>query len=213
MQEFLAILNRGEVAAAEDLLAAHPELVTGRDEQGASWLALAVYYGQPAIARLIAARRPLDWWEAAMLGEMSRLEELRAADPALLNAAAPDGFSALALAVFFGQPAAYRYLLQEGADVNQPAANAMRVAPIHAAVARGDKEAVALLLTQGADPNARQQADWTGLHAAAASGNLELAHMLIVAGADREACTDKGETAQDLARTAGHEKLAELLAE
>ena len=208
MNEYIEILKRGDVAAATRLLDAQPELLTARDSQGASIVALACYRGQPAIARLIAERRPLDLWEACMLGDLPRVRQCLENEGGDVNQPAADGFPPFALAVFFGQPEVYRYLLQHGADVNQPALNSMRVAAVHAAVARHDAEGLALILEHGGDPNARQQAGWTALHSAAAQGDRRMTEMLIRAGADRQALTEKGETAADLARTGAHHELA-----
>ena len=208
MNEYIELVKLGDVDAAAKWLDAHPELLTARDSQGASLVALACYRGQPAIARLIAERRPLDLWEACMLGDLARVQHCLESDGADVNEAAADGFPPFALAVFFGQPEVYRYLLQHGADVNQPARNPMRVTAVHAAVARHDADGLALILEHGGDPNARQQAGWTGLHAAAAHGDRRMTEMLLRAGADRQALTEKGETAADLARSGGHNELA-----
>ncbi len=210
MDEFLAAMKLGDVEAARRLLDTDPELVRARNPQGVTMAALAIYQGQPEIARLIGERRPYDFWEACMLGHLPRVRECvrEGADVDLL---APDGFPPFALAVFFGQPEVYRFLLEQGADVNQPAANAMQVAAVHAAVARGDLAGLELILAHGGQPDARQQGGWTALHAAAAHGNRRAVEMLLKAGADAQARTEKGETAADLARGAGHTELAAWL--
>ena len=208
MNEYIELVKLGDADGAAKWLDAHPELLTARDSQGASLVALACYRGQPAIARLIAERRPLDLWEACMLGDLARVRQCLESDGTDVNEAAADGFPPFALAVFFGQPEVYRYLLQHGADVNQPARNPMRVTAVHAAVARHDADGLALILEHGGDPNARQQAGWTGLHSAAAHGDRRMTEMLLEAGADRQALTEKGETAADLARSGGHNELA-----
>lgn len=210
MNDFLSAIKAGDAAAAERLLDAQPDLSTARNEHGASLVALACYHGQPGIARLIAARRPLDLWEACMLGDLARVQTLVEAG-ADLNQPAPDGFPPFALAVFFGQPEVYRYLLTQGADVNQPAVNAMRVAAIHAAASRRDAAALALILAHGGDANLRQQGGWTALHAAAASGDLAMVDLLMKAGAEASLLTEKGETAADLAGGAGHAEVAARL--
>lgn len=205
MDEFLALCKTGDLGAARTQLDRHPELLAARNSQGVSLLALSLYHGQPGIARLFAERRPLDFWEACMLGDLPRVAECLPHHG--VNALAPDGFPPFALAVFFGQPAVYRYLLDQGADVNQPAANPMRVAAIHAAVSRKDSEALALILSSGGNVNATQQSGWTALHAAAASGNHKMVEMLLAAGADPEALTDKSETPAQLARLSGDSDL------
>ena len=209
MTEYMEILKRGDVDAGRQLLDTHPELLSARNEQGASLVAVACYHGQPAIAKLFVERgRELDLWEACMLGDLPRVQERLAQPHADINQPAPDGFPPFALAVFFGQPEVYRYLLAQGADVNQPSVNPMRVAAVHAAVARLDTEGLALILQAGGDPNARQQAGWTALHAAAARGDRRLCEMLLGAAADPHAKTEKGETAADLARGSQHAELA-----
>ena len=55
---------------------------------------------------------------------------------------APDGFTPVALAAFFGQPAAVKALIAAGADVNAAAKNGLKVAALHAAVAGGKLDIV-----------------------------------------------------------------------
>ena len=210
MQAFLDVLKAGDVAGARRLLEAHPELKSGRNEQGASWLATSIYYGQPGIARaMVELGAEPDLFESAMLGLLGRVQA--GVEELGVNALAPDGFPILSLAVFFGQPEVFRYLVERGADVNLAASNPMRVAPLHAAAARGDLESVRILLEKGADANARQQSGYVALHAAGASGRRDLAELLLAYGADPAAATDAGETAADLARKAGHAELAARL--
>ena len=59
--------------------------------------------------------RALNIFEAAATGQTARVRELIAANPALLNAYAPDGFHPLGLAAFFGNKATVEVLLQAGA--------------------------------------------------------------------------------------------------
>ena len=77
--------------------------------------------------------------------------------------------------------------------------------PIAEAAARGDREAVTLLLKKAADVNAAQGDGMTALHWAAMNGDLELAEMLIVAGANLRATTRLGTyTPLYLASQQGH---------
>ena len=110
-----------------------------------------------------------------------------------------DGFPGLGLAIFFGHGALARWLIEQGADVNAPAENAARVAPLHAAAAVRDRETMRLLLERGADANAKQQSDFTPLHGAASRGDIEMAQLLIEHGADRGARTADGMTPDEVA--------------
>jgi ankyrin repeat protein len=114
------------------------------------------------------------------------------ATPSLLDTKSADGYPPLGLAIFFRQPDVAKFLIECGADVNAAADNQQRVAPLHAAAAVGDRETMKLLLERGADPNARQQVDFTPLHGAASRGDVEMAKMLIAHGADPAARSSDG---------------------
>jgi uncharacterized protein len=155
MSELLEAIYRGDQARAEELLASDPEL---------------------------------DVFEAAAVGKTGRLRELVDEDPSLANAWARDGFQPLGLASFFGQTAAVRLLLERDAEVNSASRNEMGVMPLHSAAATGDAEAryeiAKLLLEHGADPNARQQDDFTPLMAADQHSDERLRELLIEHGAE-----------------------------
>jgi ankyrin repeat protein len=127
-------------------------------------------------------------FEASAAGRDERLRELLDEDPSLANAWADDGFQPLGLASFFGHVEAARVLVARGAEVNSASRNDMKVMPLHSAVATGDPEAryelAKLLLEHGADPNARQQDDFTPLMAAEHHGDQRLRGLLIEHGAE-----------------------------
>ena len=149
-----------------------------------SRLLLAKYRGDEAEAeRLLAANPELDVFEAATVGRVDWLRELLDGDPGLATAWTPDGFTALHLAAFFGQPNAVRTLLEAGADPHSVAKNTLRVQPLHSAVAASSLEAARLLLQAGADPNARQQDDFTPLDGAIQNGDEPLEKLLREHGA------------------------------
>lgn len=209
-------IEKGDLGAAEALLAADPLLADGRLENGVSLLLMAVYYGQAAIAGAIRAQREsLDIWEAAALGEVAALSALLTAEPELLNAVAPDGFYPLGLAGYFGQQEAFRWLLAQGADRNQVAENGMRVRPVHTIAAQRDPQlALALmtdLLTYGAAVNVSQHGGWTPLHQAADHGNLALVQLLLAHGADPAAQSEAGQTPIEMAAAKEFSAVVELL--
>jgi ankyrin repeat protein len=127
-------------------------------------------------------------FEASAAGRAERLRELLDEDPSLANAWADDGFQPLGLASFFGHVEAARVLVQRGAEVNSASRNDMKVMPLHSAAATGNPEAryelAKLLLEHRADPNARQQDDYTPLMAAEHHGDERLRGLLIEHGAE-----------------------------
>ncbi len=148
----------------------------------------AVYRGdQAAVDELLAAEPELGVFEAAAVGRTERLRELLDADPGLANAWAEDGFQPLGLASFFGRVDAARLLIERGAEVNSASRNDFKVMPLHSAVAEKDAdtryELATLLLEHVADPNARQQDDFTPLMAADQQGDARLRELLVEHGA------------------------------
>ncbi len=136
---FFDAIKKGNAADVSRLLDGNPALARAK-QSGASALLTAVYYRQPAVTRILLDRGAApDVFEASAVGDVERLRALLAEDPARANEFAPDGFTPLGLASFFGHPAAARLLLASGADPNQAARNGTRVAPLHSAVAGGER--------------------------------------------------------------------------
>jgi ankyrin repeat protein len=147
----------------------------------------AIYRGDREEAERLAADKELDVFEASALGHAERLRELLDEDPSLANAWADDGFQPLGLASFFGHADAARLLVERGAEVNSASHNPMKVMPLHSAAAAEHPavryEIAKLLLEAGADPNARQQDDYTPLMAADQHGDQRLRELLVEHGA------------------------------
>jgi ankyrin repeat protein len=139
----------------------------------------AKYRGDDAEAeRLLAANPELDVFEASAFGWLDRLRELLVEDLDRAREYSPDGFTALHLAAFFGQPEAARTLLDAGADPHAVARNSMRVQPLHSAVAARNLEAAHLLLDAGADPNVSQQDEFTPLDGAIQNEDVAMEQLL-----------------------------------
>jgi ankyrin repeat protein len=204
-------IRKGNAREVSKLLEEDRALVDAK-KSGVSALLTAVYHRQPEIARLLVEQSaPLDIFEASALGDVGRLRKLLAEDPGRVNAVAPDGFTPLGLASFFGHAGAAQLLLENGADPNLPAQNATKVAPLHSAVAGGNTEIVRDLLAHGADVHARQEGGFTPLHNAAFEGEEELIELLLAHRSDRTARSDAGKTPADLAREKGRQRAAQLL--
>lgn len=207
-----AAIASGDAAAVERELTGDSGAALARDAQGRTPVLFAAYTGQgEALAVLLAHIDDLDIFEAAAVGREVRLRELLAADASLVHAYSADGFTALHLACFFSHAPAVRILLEHGADANAVARNAMRVTPMHSAVAARSLASAGALIAAGADVNARQHGGWTALHAAAQHGDRSLIGLLLSAGGDATIANDEGRTPADIAAGAGHNAIAELL--
>jgi uncharacterized protein len=162
----------------------------------------ALYEGDIERAnRLRPADERLTVFEAAAFGREARLVALLSDTPGLATAMSDDGFSALHLAVFAGQGAAARTLIEHGADVNACATAAFaRVRPLGTAAFVGSLDLTRLLLDAGADVDGRSPDGHTALHTAAHNGDVRLVRELVSRGADPTARSSSGERPIDLAR-------------
>jgi len=211
MSELTEAIKRGDAEEVGRILDRDPASI---DEVsgGVSAMMLALYHGKNDIARLFVARgRRLTFPEACALGERARVEAMLREEPSLLDRKSPDGYPPVGLAIFFHHPEIARFLIEQGADVSAHADNPNCVAPVHAAAAACDHETMRMLLARGANPNARQQMDYTALHGAASRGDVEMAKLLIEAGGDSKARGTDGKTLADVAIEHGHPAFAEWL--
>ncbi|MVN87348.1 ankyrin repeat domain-containing protein [Deinococcus sp. HMF7620] len=210
---FLAIKTQ-DAALLRELVRADPALLTAPSPMGVSPVLFATYYGRHEMALvLLDEGAPLTVFEAAAVGNVPALQNALDVDPEAAHRVSPDGFSPLGLAAFFGRAEAAELLLMRGADINAVSQNAMRVQPLHSAVAGRHAALARALVMAGADVNAAQQDDFTPLMAAAQNGDSELVAFLQSHGADAGVTTADGRRAADFAREEGHAALAGRLAD
>ena len=195
------LIDAGDADSLSAELDRDPDLAGERNADGLSPVLYALYNGkQELVEPLLDANPPLDVFDAAAVGRTRGLEELLDAEPELVTAWSPDGFTALHLAAFFGQEDAAEILVERGAEVSLVARNAnIHVTPLHSAAAGSHPGIVKLLLEHGADPNAAQDGGFTPLHSAAQNDDRESAEALVDAGADPLLESDEGKTPADLA--------------
>jgi ankyrin repeat protein len=213
IQDFLTAIKTGNHAEVSLLLDVDATLANARDEQGLSAVLTAAYYQEPDIVQLLVQRgAELNVFEACVVGDLPRVRILIEQQPNLVNTYAPDGFQPLGLAAFFGQTEVVEFLLSRGADVNSPSHNAMRVMPLHSAIANKHTVIARFLLDHGADVTTPQADDFTPLHEAAQNGMLDVTQWLLDRGAPvNPRLKSNSKTPLALAFELQHEAVAELL--
>ncbi len=210
-EEMLAAVKANDAAKVKELLAKDPNLILTKTPDG-SLLLTAVFHGAREVMRALLPRFPhMNIHEASSVGDAQRLQRILEEDPALANAANPDGFSPLGLAAFFGHKAAVQVLLARGAEVDAVDKSRFANTPLDAAVAANHVEVVKVLLQNHASVNVRSAGGFTPLHKAALSGNLEIAKLLLDRGADSTAGNDEGKSPLQCAAEKGHEEVWALL--
>ncbi|MCA1562945.1 MAG: ankyrin repeat domain-containing protein [Acidobacteria bacterium] len=210
--ELISAIKAGDSIVVQQLLTDNKELVRGRTATGASLLMFSIYARHPELVDLFLQHgATLDIHEAAAAGRLPALEAILTGSPSPVNEYSADGFPPLGLAAFFGHEQAVRLLLDRGADVNAVAHNSQRVAPLHAAVAGPTPDIVEILLEAGAEPNARQESEYTALHVAASKGLDRIVRVLLAHGASKTAVNTTGLTPYELAKQKGHHAMAESL--
>jgi len=178
---------------------------------------------------------------ALITGQTERLKGLLDERPDLVNARNEHGDSLLLSAAYMGRQDLFRLLLEKGAGVSLFEASAVGLldrvqehverdpalvnayshdgwTPLHLASFFGHQEVASLLLTRGADVNARSQStrfarENTPLHAAAANRQVGVAEILIAHGADVNAKDGSGFTPLALAADSRNDLLVVILLE
>jgi len=127
-----------------------------------------------------------------------------------LNAAQPDGATALAWAVFLDLPDVAGKLIDAGANVNTT--GEYGETPLTLALANGDVALTEKLLKAGADPKAARWNGETALMIAAGAGSAGEVKLLIDAGLDVNATEGhKGQNALMWAAAEGHPDVVDVL--
>jgi ankyrin repeat protein len=201
----------GDREGFQSLIANDPSIVQARNEQSLSLLMWILYQQKNDwLDEIRPLLGELDFFEAAAVGDMTRIISLLSQQPEHVDMVAPDGFQALGLASFFGQSEVVSALVEAGADVNYQAPG-NQLAALHGAVAGKCVTSARHLLAAGANIDAQQHGGYTALMAAAGNGLIEMLKLLLEHDADPALTDDQGNTARDLALKKDQKGTANLL--
>jgi ankyrin repeat protein len=179
-----------------------------------------------------------DIFEAIAAGNLERVQELVAGDPAVARARDEQGLSAVTQAMYYGRRDVAEVLLATGLELDVFETSAVGqtdgvrtlverepelvsrfspdgFTPLHLAAFFGHVEIVRLLIAAGADPKAvaRNSMRVQPLHSAAATRQLAIARLLVEAGADVNEPQERGFTPLHAAAQNGDVELTQLLLE
>jgi len=148
--------------------------------------------------------------DVAMKGDMDSVLSLAKQHPADVNAAQPDGSTALLWAAYWNDDAAVDALIAAGANVN--AANRSGVSALAEACINANARMVEALLKAGADANSFQQEGQTALMTAARAGSADAVKALLDHGAEVNAKESwRGQTALMWAAAENHPAVVQVL--
>lgn len=128
-----------------------------------------------------------------------------------VNAAQPDGATALAWAAHWDEIETAEFLIRAGANVN--VANELGVTPLMLAALNGSAAMVEKLLAAGANAKVARASGETALILAARAGSLAAVKTLVGHGADVNAKTRTGDTALMFAAAEKHPEVVRALIE
>jgi ankyrin repeat protein len=161
------------------------------------------------VCTMVFAAGRSDVADAAMRGDIAAVRTL-VAQRVDVNAAQPDGATALHWAVYQGNKAMVELLIAAGANVK--AANREGATPLYLAAVNGDAAMTAALMKAGADPRHPLTHGTTALMEASRAGNVQTIQLLLENGADVNAReTLRGTTALMWAANEGHEAAIQVL--
>jgi ankyrin repeat protein len=121
-------------------------------------------------------------------------------------------FTPLYIAARNGHDSIVKFLLEQGADINDggyPAPSTW--SPLCGAAMHGHLSTVKLLLDQGANIHAASETNHTAIQAASKAGHPDIVNLLIQRGANASACDEERWTCLQAASKYGHEDVVKLL--
>lgn len=175
IDEFVAAAH-GDFDKVRLLLSEHPGLLN----ENASWQERAVEAASQTgrvdiVEYLLAAGAPMDICTAVMLGDLSAVKRMLAADPRLISVKGAHGLPLLYFAAIRGHEEIASFLFERGAKVN---AGSGGNTALHGAVIFGQAGIVTWLLANGADPAALDYNGKTPLQLAEENKLVEISALI-----------------------------------
>lgn len=147
-------------------------------------------------------------FDVARQGTVQDIKAIYDKNPQIINSVNNDGFSALVLATYKNNNSVARFLIENGANIDQ---SSKMGSPLMAAVVKGNNEIALLLIQKKANVNQVDANGTTALLYATMFKNYELVSELVKNGADPETKDNRKNSAIDYALLANDDKLMELL--
>jgi ankyrin repeat protein len=178
---------------------------------------LSALVGTAVLAGLLALSPPAEanGIDAPAIVEAARAQDIDTVRALLVDgvdvdAAQPDGATALHWAAYRNDPELAALLIESGADVN--AANELGATPVWLAADNGSAAMVARLLDAGADPDAALRNGETPVMTASRTGSADAVRHLVTHGADvNRTERSRGQTALMWAVAQGHREVLGVL--
>ncbi|WP_144939727.1 ankyrin repeat domain-containing protein [Paenibacillus sp. 32O-W] len=215
--EMLDAVKSHNLDKVKQLLDIDEKLKDAKTEEGQTAILMSAYYRANEIRELLLQRgAELSLYEAAAVGNTSRIRELVSASPELVNSHSFDGYTPLGLAAHFGNEEAAAYLLDNGADPNLKGKDGkLDNTPLHAAIAANHLNLVKLLLRHGTDIDSQCEGEarrgFTPLHVAAHFNRTEIIGLLLKEGANPRIVNSDKLTPEEYARMKGNLEAARLI--
>lgn len=149
-------------------------------------------------------------FDVAREGSLNEIKTLVEENPALVNSVSDQGFSPILLAVYYENEAVAKYLIKAGAKVNTDSAYGT---PLMAAVVKGNKELVELILAQNPNVNAVDQNGVNAIIYAVMFEQVEILKKLLETDVDLNQQDKKGKSALDYVEDSTNEEIKALLLE